>query len=88
MKKHIYTGIFLFLMGIGTVHAQDTQLFRFVSQRAQNGTRLVLHHNLEDNSVGAVPLSNPTFNRTDGYLQAFILQPVTGRKGESFNSFS
>ncbi|WP_459211880.1 hypothetical protein [Aquimarina rhabdastrellae] len=82
MKKHIYTGIFLFLMGIGSIHAQDTQLFRFVSQATQNSTRLVLHHNLNDNSVEAIPLKNQVFNSKDGYLQAFILQPVPNQKGE------
>ncbi len=80
MKKHIYTGILLFLMGIGSIQAQDTRLFRFISQ-TDDDQRLVLHHNLTDNSVEIKPISSITLNRTDGYLQSFILQPVEGRKG-------
>ncbi len=68
-------------MGIGSINAQDTQLFRFVNLVERNGNQLVLHHNLDNNDADFIPRTTTELNRTDGYLQSFILQPIAGRKG-------
>jgi len=76
MKKHIILSLLLLGGAMSTVFAQNTELFRFSSVNTQNGQQ-ALHHNLNDNSLELVPVSDATFNTTDGYLQAFILKRLS-----------
>lgn len=78
MQKKIIIGIWLFLNSILLSYAQSssTTLFRFVNAVEHNGQKVVLHHNLSDNSTEAFPVSSETFNTQDGYLQAFVLKRI------------
>ena len=78
----------LLFLGLGTCHAlvaQDTQLFRFVSLRDnQEPWPKVLHHNVPGQQVEGIAISNTDFTPTDGYLQAFILQPIPDGFGQTY----
>ncbi len=67
------------MVGIHLGNAQNTELFRFVSEQTNaEGKHLVLHHNLTTNKAEAVAISTEELNAKDGYLQAFIIKPIEG----------
>ena len=69
------------MVAITMSYAQNTQLFRFVSKQVDtDGDKLVLHHDLNSNTVNAVKISDEVFNTTDGYLQAFIVKRISKAK--------
>lgn len=75
MKNKIFLCILMCMAAIGMSQAQQTELFRFVSMKVDNeGSKLVLHHDLGTNKANAIKISNETFNARDGFLQAFILR--------------
>ncbi|MDY8135754.1 hypothetical protein [Aquimarina sp. 2201CG5-10] len=80
MKKYIWIGLLCYCFTIVSAIAQDSELFRFVNVAETSGTNKVLHHNLQDNSVNVIPISNTVFNARDGYLQAFILKRLSPGK--------
>lgn len=82
MNKILYI-IALMLFSSFSIQAQNTKLFRFITKNEINGVKHVLFHNLRTNALETKQISSEEYNKSYGYLESFILQPV-GNNGEVY----